>query len=201
MPMCLHGTVLQCLRTGEILYYLYSLADNRRCYEYLHFWIELENPNFVTQCNTGAMLWLGVAILKDQNWSSIYLSIYLSIYDSTVIVGPCLTFSFLILYTAGRTPWTGDHPVAGSLPIHRTTQTQNKFTQIPILRVGFEHPIPAFERTKTVHTLDGAAIVIDQKMFIRNINCRFHCLERNTETSKSLDYVKALTGTTLQARK
>jgi hypothetical protein len=28
-------------------------------------------------------------------------------------------------YTVGRTPWTGDHPVAMSLPTHRTTHTQN----------------------------------------------------------------------------
>jgi hypothetical protein len=27
-------------------------------------------------------------------------------------------------------------------------------------RVGFEHTIPAFERAKTVHALDSAAIVI-----------------------------------------
>jgi hypothetical protein len=38
-------------------------------------------------------------------------------------------FSFLILYTVGRTPWTGDQPVAGPLSTHRTTQTQNKCTQ------------------------------------------------------------------------
>jgi hypothetical protein len=43
---------------------------------------------------------------------------------------PCLGldhfFSFFILYTAGRIPWTGDQPVARPLPAHRTTQTQNK---------------------------------------------------------------------------
>jgi hypothetical protein len=32
-------------------------------------------------------------------------------------------FSFLILYTGGRTPWTGDQPAARPLPTHRTTQT------------------------------------------------------------------------------
>jgi hypothetical protein len=30
-------------------------------------------------------------------------------------------FSFLILYTDGRTPWTGNQPVARPLPIYRTT--------------------------------------------------------------------------------
>jgi hypothetical protein len=38
-------------------------------------------------------------------------------------------FSFLILYTVGRTPWTGDHHVARPLPTHRTTLTQNKRIQ------------------------------------------------------------------------
>jgi hypothetical protein len=38
-------------------------------------------------------------------------------------------FSFLILYTVGRIPWTGDQTVARPLPTHRTTQTQNKRTQ------------------------------------------------------------------------
>jgi hypothetical protein len=29
-------------------------------------------------------------------------------------------FSFIILYTVGRNPWTGDQPIARSLPTHRT---------------------------------------------------------------------------------
>jgi hypothetical protein len=33
-----------------------------------------------------------------------------------------LTFSFVILYTVGRTPWTGDQPVAKPLRTHRTEQ-------------------------------------------------------------------------------
>jgi hypothetical protein len=69
-------------------------------------------------------------------------------------------FSFLILYTVGRTPQTGDQPVATPLPTHRTTQTQNKRTQTPMPWVGFEPTIPAFERVKTVHALDYAAIVM-----------------------------------------
>jgi hypothetical protein len=38
-------------------------------------------------------------------------------------------FSFLILYTLGRTPLTWNQPVARPLPTHSTTQTQNKRTQ------------------------------------------------------------------------
>jgi hypothetical protein len=38
-------------------------------------------------------------------------------------------FQFLNLCTVGRTPWTGDQPVARPLPTHMITQTQNKRTQ------------------------------------------------------------------------
>jgi hypothetical protein len=68
-------------------------------------------------------------------------------------------FSFLILYTADGTPWTGDQPVAGPLPTHRTTQTQNKCTQTSMSLLGFEPTIAVFDRTKTVHALDRAATV------------------------------------------
>jgi hypothetical protein len=60
-------------------------------------------------------------------------------------------------YTDGRTPWTSDQPVGRLLPIHRTTQTQNKRTQTSMPRVGLEPTIPAFERAKTS---DRAATVI-----------------------------------------
>jgi hypothetical protein len=33
-------------------------------------------------------------------------------------------FSFVILYTVGKTPWTGDQPVARPLLTHRTTQNR-----------------------------------------------------------------------------
>jgi hypothetical protein len=86
---------------------------------------------------------------------------YLSIYGSTALLldlGSC--FSFLIFYTVGRTPWTGDQPVARPLPAHRTAQIQNKRTQKSMPQVGFEPTIPVFERAKTVHALDRAATVI-----------------------------------------
>jgi hypothetical protein len=35
----------------------------------------------------------------------------------------CCFFSFLILITVDRTPWTGDQPITRPLPTHRTTQT------------------------------------------------------------------------------
>jgi hypothetical protein len=75
----------------------------------------------------------------------------------------CPFFSFIILYTVGRTPWTGDQSVAWRLPTHRTTQTQNKRTQTSMPWVGFEPTIPAFKRAKTIHALDCVATVIGLK--------------------------------------
>jgi hypothetical protein len=63
----------------------------------------------------------------------------------------------LILYTVGRTPWKRNQTVARSLPIHRATQTRNKYLQTYMLRVGFEHTTSVFERAKTAHALDYAA--------------------------------------------
>jgi hypothetical protein len=75
-------------------------------------------------------------------------------------LGPWPLFQFRnLFYTDDRTPWTGNQPVARPLPTHRT-QTQNKRTQTSMPLVGFEPTIPAFEREKTVHALDGAATVI-----------------------------------------
>jgi hypothetical protein len=74
---------------------------------------------------------------------SIYLSIYLWLYNPLLDLGRL--FSFLILYTVGRTPWTGDQPIVRPLPTHRTTQTQNKSTQTSMPWVGFEPTIPVFD--------------------------------------------------------
>jgi hypothetical protein len=69
-----------------------------------------------------------------------------------------LFFSFLILYTLGTTPWTGDQLVTRPLPTHRTTQRQNKRTQTSMFPVGFEPTTSMFERAKAVHVLDRAAL-------------------------------------------
>jgi hypothetical protein len=93
---------------------------------------------------------------------SIYLSIYLSIYVSAVLVLDLgILSSLLILYTELTTALMWDQPVARPLTTHRSTQTHNKRRQIFMSWVGFEPTITAFERTKTVHTFDRAATVID----------------------------------------
>jgi hypothetical protein len=48
-----------------------------------------------------------------------------------LFVGPWPVFQFLNpIDTVGKTPWTGEQPVARPLHAHRTTQTQNKHTDI-----------------------------------------------------------------------
>jgi hypothetical protein len=49
---------------------------------------------------------------------------YIWLYSPLLGLGPF--FSFLILYTVGRTLWTSDKPVTWPLPTHRITQTQNE---------------------------------------------------------------------------
>jgi hypothetical protein len=54
----------------------------------------------------------------------------------------------------------GDHPAARPLPTNRTTQTQHKYKQTSMSRVGFEPTITVTIRVKMVHALDRAATVI-----------------------------------------
>jgi hypothetical protein len=68
--------------------------------------------------------------------------------------------SFLIFYTVGRTPWTGDQPDAGQLPAHRTAQKQNKHTQTSMPQVGFDPTFPVLERAKRVHAFFFIIIII-----------------------------------------
>jgi hypothetical protein len=75
-------------------------------------------------------------------------------------VGLWPLFSFLILYTVGRTPWTGDQRVVRPLPTYRTTQTQNKRTQTSLPWEVFEATIPAFEGAKTDRALVRSVTVV-----------------------------------------
>jgi hypothetical protein len=106
--------------------------------------------------------WIGRQIMK--NSKNQRLSISLSIYGSAILLLDLSRFfSFLILYTVYRTPYTGNQPVARTLPAHKSTQTQNKHAQTSMLSLGFEPTNPAFERAKTVYALDSAAAVIGKQ--------------------------------------
>jgi hypothetical protein len=85
-------------------------------------------------------------------------------------------FSFLILYTVGRTPWTEDQPVERPLQTHRTTQTQNIRSQTSMPPVESEPTMPVFEWAKTVHALDRAANVIDSVLDNLGTNLLFRLL-------------------------
>jgi hypothetical protein len=54
----------------------------------------------------------------------------------------------------------GNELVTRPLPIHRTTQTQNRRTQTSMPLEGFEPTTPVLEQAKMVHALDRAATVI-----------------------------------------
>jgi hypothetical protein len=72
------------------------------------------------------------SINRKQKISHQYKAADIIIYLSMAVqpfIGPCLLFSFLVLYTVGVTSWTGDQLVIRPLFIHRATKTQNKFTQ------------------------------------------------------------------------
>jgi hypothetical protein len=92
--------------------------------------------------------------------NSLHFMNYLPNYGFTALVDLGRFFSFLILYTVCRNPWTGDQPFSRQQPTHITTQTRNKSMQIFMPWVRFEPTTPVFEREKMVHALDRAATVI-----------------------------------------
>jgi hypothetical protein len=108
--------------------------------------------------------------------------IYLWLYSP--FVGPWPLFSFLISYIVGKSPWTGDQPVARPLLARRTTQNQNKRTQTSMPWVGSEPTIPVRERSKTVHALDRAATVIGYSWIMGNVN--YTCVKRHFYKNLSL---------------
>jgi hypothetical protein len=105
-----------------------------------------------------------VSIETDRHWSTVRQRKGFLLYSIMAVqpfVGHWSLFQFLNLYTVGRTPWMGDQPVARP-PTHRTTQIQNKRTQISMPRVGFEPTTSVFERAKTVYALYRVATVISR---------------------------------------
>jgi hypothetical protein len=134
--------------------------------------------------NTELSVSVGLTLKSLLCEGSIYLSIYLSIYISEVhLLDLRRLFSFLILYTVGRTPWTGDQPVASLLPTHRTTQTRNKRTQTSMPWMGFEPTIPAFERAKTVFMPQTARPPCSTVTITRiiKLETQYYCHRKETE--------------------
>jgi hypothetical protein len=66
------------------------------------------------QQRVGANFIMGISTIRTS------LQILISLYSFTALLLDLgRFFSFLILYTFGRTPWTGDQPFARPLPTHR----------------------------------------------------------------------------------
>jgi hypothetical protein len=131
-----HGKEISGSRRGEIF-----LQEVRHCEEelyieqlfrYLSIYLSI-HLSIYPSIHPSIYLYVGVPVCL-----SIYLSIYIfvcllvyvcmyvficiPIYGITAIVDLGRFFSFLI-YTVGRTPWTGDQPVARQLSKHRTIQS------------------------------------------------------------------------------
>jgi hypothetical protein len=66
----------------------------------------------------------------------------------------------LIIFTEGRTPWTGDQLVARPLPKHRATQTQNKSIHTPNIHAlcGIQTHDPGFRASKETTCLRNRGI-------------------------------------------
>jgi hypothetical protein len=78
-----------------------------------------------------------------QRQTNLLLSIHLWLYSPLLALGDIsVSWSFCAV---GRTPLTGDDPVAMPLPTHITTKTHNKHTETSIPWVGIEPTIPGFE--------------------------------------------------------
>jgi hypothetical protein len=67
----------------------------------------------------------------------LYMTCKLSIYSSTALVHLGRFFSFLIVYTVGRTPCTGDQPVARPLPAHRLNAHRHPCPNVRAGEVGW----------------------------------------------------------------
>jgi hypothetical protein len=84
-----------------------------------------------------------IFVLNLEKFYVVQILIYIFIYLFIMVLQPFFFFglgcffSFLIVCTVGTTPLTRDHPVARPLSTDRTTQTQNKHTQITKPQVRF----------------------------------------------------------------
>jgi hypothetical protein len=116
-----------------------------------------EKAKFFSSPSRPDRLWSPPSLLSN-GYVYMYVCMHVWLYSTLLDLGRF--FSFLILCTVGRTPWTGNQPVARPLPTHRITQKRNKRTQVSMPWMGYEPTIPEFERGNTVHALDCAATLI-----------------------------------------
>jgi hypothetical protein len=80
---------------------------------------------------------------------------------SSVAPGSLSFSSFLTLYIFGKSPCTGDQPVARPLPIHRATPKQTRHTDLPAL--GENSRPQCFSRRRQFVLCDGHAAMYRRK--------------------------------------
>jgi hypothetical protein len=147
MEICL-VTWFDCL-TSRVRFAMYDIQDETQYALQLSVVWCLVKKKFENTYTTHVLRGLIFVIHVTVKWGNILLYLSMTLQP---FVGPWPRFQFLNPVHS-RTPWTGDQPVTRPLPIHRTTQTQNKRTQTSMSRVRFEPTIPVFELTKTVPVL------------------------------------------------
>jgi hypothetical protein len=113
------------------------------------FWVALGtelSERVIHECNR--MLKYNIMI-----YSNLFICFYscCSLWNIGHLWNTSFRFPFLVMQTVGRTPWTGDEPVASHLP----TQDNINADRHPCL----EPTTPVFERAKIFHALDRAATV------------------------------------------
>jgi hypothetical protein len=67
--------------------------------------------------------WENIMYRSRMSQTQVKSAIYLSMALQPLWPLAAFFFQFLNIYKFGRSPWTGDQPVARPLPTHRTTQT------------------------------------------------------------------------------
>jgi hypothetical protein len=92
----------------------------------------------------------------EYSWTKTLLLLFIINGSTALLLGLGRSSSFLILYSASRTPWTGISPSQG-LYLHTRKRKQNKRTQTSTLRVRSKPTTAALKRAKTVHVLNGKA--------------------------------------------
>jgi hypothetical protein len=143
------------------------IASPAICY---HFKEHVLFPNFVPAVEPCLNVYSFVFIMFFMFSSDLYVCPHVNYIYLSMALQPLWTLAaFSVSYSIyGRTPWTGDQPVARPIPKQGTTHTQNKLTQTSMPWVGFEPTITASELAKTVHALGHVATVISCKLYLPN---------------------------------
>jgi hypothetical protein len=96
-------------------------------------------------------------------------------------VEPWPLFSFLMLYTVGRTPWSSDQPVARPLPTNRATQTENRRKhRHPRLQWDSNPRSQLLSERRQFIPQTARTIVIGPKLFVQ--------MKRYTKEEQCMDY-------------